>query len=104
MVQLIMVTQVFYGFIAFSLGLLAFCAGTWLTLWATSSNTECSEPTAAKMSGYFIVILAIIALVSTSYYTASTVFMGKKASYSKMSTWKGKKIAHVSKTKRGPRS
>lgn len=92
-----MATQVFMAFIAFSLGLLAFCAGAWLTIWATSTNSQCTEVTAAKLSGYFISVLAVIALVFTSYYTARIVFKGKGAAYSKIASWKGKKNPGLTK-------
>ena len=105
MVQTAMITQLFMAFIAFSLGLLAFCSGAWLTLWATSANSQCTEVTAAKLSGYFIIVLAIIALVCTSYYTASTIFVGKQSSYGKLSSWKGKHHpAHVSKANKPNKS
>lgn len=67
-------TQMFIATISFSLSLLAFCAGAWLTIWATSSNTQCTEVSAAKLTGYFISVLAIVSLVFTSYYAARSAF------------------------------
>lgn len=67
-----MMTQTFIATIAFSIGLLAFCAGAWLTIWATSSN-QVADVAAAKLTGYFVTILALVALVFTSYYIAMGV-------------------------------
>ena len=54
-----MMTQTFIATIAFSIGLLAFCAGAWLTIWATSSN-QVADVAAAKLTGYFVTILALV--------------------------------------------
>lgn len=67
-----MMTQTFIAAIAFSIGLLAFVSGAWLTIWATSNN-QVSDVAAAKLTGYFITVLSIIALVFTSYYIACGV-------------------------------
>ena len=66
--------QVFFGAMAFSLCLMAFCAGTWLTVWSLSNN-QYTNSNAAKLSGYFITVLAIVSLVFTSYYFARSLFM-----------------------------
>jgi len=55
--------------LAFSVSLLAFCAGAGLTIWATSTK-NIVDLAAAKFSGYFVMILAVVALVFTSYYIA----------------------------------
>lgn len=68
--------QTFIATIAFAIGLLAFCAGAWLTIWATSSN-QVVDVAAAKLTGYFITVLALIALVFTSYFIASGVLGGQ---------------------------
>jgi hypothetical protein len=65
---LIMMMQTFLATISFSIGLLAFCAGAWLTIWATSSNNHVTDVAAAKLTGYFITVLSIVALVFTSYF------------------------------------
>lgn len=65
---LIMMMQTFIATISFSIGLLAFCAGAWLTIWATSANNQITDVAAAKLTGYFVTILSIVALVFTSYY------------------------------------
>ena len=52
---MIMMTQTFIATIAFSIGLLAFCAGAWLTIWATST-TQIADVAAAKLTGYFVTI------------------------------------------------
>lgn len=57
----------FIATIAFSIGLLAFCAGSWLTIWA-STNSKATDVAAAKLTGYFVTVLSLIALVFTSYY------------------------------------
>lgn len=67
-----MMTQTFIATIAFSIGLLAFCAGAWLTIWATNNN-QIADVAAAKLTGYFVTILALLALVFTSYYIAMGV-------------------------------
>ncbi|HSX19736.1 MAG TPA: hypothetical protein VLG38_01275 [Gammaproteobacteria bacterium] len=67
-----MMTQTFIATIAFAIGLLAFCSGAWMTIWATS-NRDVSDVAAAKLTGYFITVLALIALVFTSYYIAMGV-------------------------------
>lgn len=64
-----MMTQTFIATIAFAIGLLAFCSGAWLTIWA-SCNNQVSEVAAAKLTGYFVTILALVSLVFTSYYIA----------------------------------
>ncbi len=75
-----MMTQTFVATIAFSIGLLAFCAGAWLTIWSTSGN-QCSEVSAAKLTGYFVTVLALISLVFTSYFIAKGVFASSFHSY-----------------------
>ncbi len=73
-----MMTQTFIATIAFSVGLLAFCAGAWLTIWATSSS-QVSDVAAAKLTGYFVTILAVISLVFTSYFIAMGVLGASSA-------------------------
>ena len=89
MVHTMMMTQTFIATIAFSIGLLAFCAGAWLTIW-TTSNSQISDVAAAKLTGYFVTVLALIALVFTSYYIASGVLsspvQSKKQWHSKVKT------------------
>lgn len=87
MVQYIMMTQTFIATIAFSIGLLAFCAGAWLTIWATSNN-QVSDVAAAKLTGYFVTVLALIALVFTSYFIAMGVL--STPSGNKSAAWKNK--------------
>lgn len=77
----------FIATISFSLSLLAFCAGAWLTIWATSNNTQCTEVSAAKLTGYFISVLAIVSLVFTSYYAARAVF-GKNSGVGQTKVYK----------------
>lgn len=67
-----MMTQTFIATIAFSCGLLAFCAGAWLTIWASSSS-QVTDVAAAKLTGYFVTILSLIAIVFTSYYIATGI-------------------------------
>jgi hypothetical protein len=66
-------TTVFIAAMAFSLGLLAFCAGAWLTIWAGCTGTQYKDIGAARLTGYFITILAIFCLVFTSYYFARSL-------------------------------
>jgi hypothetical protein len=70
--------QTFIATIAFGIALIAFCAGAALTLWATSSNNTV-DVAAAKLSGYFVMILAVAALVGTSYYIAIGVLNGSSS-------------------------
>lgn len=78
--------QTFIATIAFSIGLLAFCAGSWLTIWSGVGNKNATETSAAKMSGYFVTILALFSLVFTSYYIATGIIMGEPSSnYNKWS-------------------
>ncbi len=90
-------TQMFIATISFSLSLLAFCAGAWLTIWATSSNTQCTEVSAAKLTGYFIAVLAIVSLVFTSYYAARSVF-GKSSRVGHTKVYKMSKHSPTTKT------
>lgn len=85
-----MFTQVFMALIAISLSLIAFCAGSWLTIWATSANSQCTEVTAAKLSGYFISVLSVAVLICASYYTARTYFV-ESMPQGKAVVWKGNK-------------
>lgn len=62
--------QTFVATIAFAVALIAFCAGSALAVWATSSS-HIGDAAAAKLSGYFVMVLAVIALVGTSYYIST---------------------------------
>jgi thiol:disulfide interchange protein len=64
-----MMTEVFIGSIAFSVGLIAFTAGAWLTV---NSN---NNPNGGRFVGLVITLLAILSLVFTSYNVAKVVFM-----------------------------
>lgn len=66
-------TTVFIATMSFSMGLLAFCAGAWLTVWSSNTSNQYAESAAAKLSGYFITVLAIVSLVFTSYFLAQTI-------------------------------
>jgi hypothetical protein len=66
-----MMTEVFFGSMAFSMGLMAFTAGAWLTV--NSAN----NPNGGRLVGMVITILAIMSLVFTSYSVAKVVFMQK---------------------------
>ena len=67
---------VFIAAVAFSLGLIAFCASVWLTTWASNcSSGQYSEMAAAKLTGYFVTVLSILSLVLTSYYGAKSLIM-----------------------------
>lgn len=85
--------QTFIATVAFSIGLLAFCAGSWLTIWATVGNKNATEVSAAKMSGYFVTILALISLVFTSYYIAVGVINGDTSS-TNYSKWSSSRMPH----------
>lgn len=73
-------TQTFIATIAFSIGLLAFCAGSWLTIWATSSS-HVTDTAAAKLAGYFVTILSLFALIFTSYHIALGVVAAQPRRY-----------------------
>lgn len=60
-------TEVFFGSMAFSLGLMAFTGAAWMTL----SNSSGAN----KLVGSIIAILAIFCLVFTSYNLARVVFL-----------------------------
>lgn len=93
-----MMMTTFIATIAFSIGLLAFCAGAWLTIWATSSS-QVSDVAAAKLTGYFVTILALVALVFTSYYIAMGVL--SSGSNKQPQKWsKMKKTGHPRNTPR----
>lgn len=51
-----MMTQIFIAATAFSLSLLAFCAGTWLTVWSGCNTKQYNESSAAKLTGYFVLL------------------------------------------------
>ena len=87
-----MMTQTFMAAIAFSIGLLAFVSGAWLTIWATS-NSQVSDVAAAKLTGYFITVLAIVALVFTSYYIACGV-IANQVSTTQGSRWMSMPLKH----------
>lgn len=88
-----MMTQTFIATIAFSIGLLAFCAGAWLTIWATSSS-QIADVAAAKLTGYFVTILALVALVFTSYFIATGILGSNQTTSTKPTFSK-----HVKNTK-----
>lgn len=91
-----MMTQTFVATIAFSIGLLAFCSGAWLTIWATSSNNQVVDVAAAKLTGYFVTVLALVALVFTSYYIATGVLSSSTSH--RPTKWSGqstKKTGHA---------
>ncbi len=96
-----MMTQTFIATIAFSIGLLAFCAGAWLTIWATNNN-QVADVAAAKLTGYFVTILALIALVFTSYFIATGV-LGSSSSVHSKPMKAGKHMKHNSNKTTGPR-
>lgn len=95
-----MMTQTFIATIAFSIGLLAFCAGAWLTIWATS-NTQVADVAAAKLTGYFVTILALLSLVFTSYFIAMGVLGASSGPMPKNRHVKMSKNPHVMKQGQG---
>ena len=70
-----MVTYLLFGTMSFSLGLLAFCFGIWLTIWCCN-NPNFKEVRASKMAGYFVIVLSVMSLITTSYNAVQTIFMG----------------------------
>lgn len=69
----------FIGSIAFSFALIAFGVGAALTIWASSNTNQYREINAAKFIGYFVAILAMVALTGTSYFLAQSFVMQKNA-------------------------
>ena len=67
-----MMTPILMAACAFSLGLLAFCAGIALTVWCGANSGN--ESVAGKLGGYFVIVLAILALIVTSYHAARILF------------------------------
>lgn len=63
----------FLATVAFAIGLLAFCAGAWMTMWANSN--QCRDTLAAKLTGYFVTIFSLLALVFSAYYVARGIFL-----------------------------
>jgi len=68
-----MMSQVFMATTSFSLGILAFCAGLWLTIWCINCSNS-KEVRASRIAGYFSVILAIGSLSITSYYLVNALY------------------------------
>jgi len=60
-----MVTQVLIATTSFSLGILAFCGGLWLTIWHINQSNA-KEVRASLIAGYFIVVMSIASLAITS--------------------------------------
>ena len=97
-----MMTQIFIAAIAFSLSLLAFCVGTWLTVCSGCYTKQYNESSAAKLTGYFVTVLALVSLIFTSYYAARTV--SSTDSYTiptKKVGMKGHRTNHVSNHTQG---
>lgn len=68
-----MMSQVFMATTSFSLGILAFCAGLWLTIWCINCSNP-KEVRASMIAGYFSVILAIGSLSITSYFLVNAMY------------------------------
>lgn len=101
---LIMMMQTFIATISFSIGLLAFCAGAWLTIWATSSSNHVTDVAAAKLTGYFVTVLSIIALVFTSYYITVGMLSGNPVQSGGGGKWTTTMQKHHSQGDKSPRN
>ncbi len=84
--------QTFLAMVAFGVALLAFCAGAALTVWATSSH-HIADVAAARLSGYFVMVLSVIALVASSYYITSGILNGN-SNHLQPGQWSGKSMQH----------
>ena len=71
MVHKMMTFSMMTATMSFSVGLIAFCSGIWLTIWSTTNGREAAS---GKLAGYFIVVLSIITLVLTSYHSSRMLF------------------------------
>jgi hypothetical protein len=102
-----MMIQTFIVMIAFSVALLAFCAGSALTAWATSSS-HIGDVAAAKLSGYFVMVLAVVALVCSSYYVAMGMLNGNSNPQPMSGHWSSKSMQqhpmHKSQTNKDSKS
>lgn len=87
-----MMIQTFMAMIAFIIALLAFCAGAALTVWATSSR-HIGDTAAAKLPGYFVVILSIVALICSSYYVTIGLLTNGATAQQQVRQWTSKDMA-----------
>jgi len=86
--------QTFIATIAFAIALLVFCNGAKLIIWAIS-NDNIRDVAGAKLTGYFVMVLATVTLVGTAYYISMGISSGGN-NLQPMRQWTTKNMSHDS--------